>query len=152
MTAVQGPISGKSPLAPATINISDEMSSSVTITTNLSHEVIITTTDKIDNALHRVLPKYRRRVAWAAPLGITSSLWIALVSTDFNQKLFGIPADMWKGAFLMMAIIGSAWVLVSVTRAFRSGATHIDVLAEIVATNDPTPPNTIEGVVQPPKD
>ncbi|MDR7081450.1 hypothetical protein J2X01_000727 [Arthrobacter ginsengisoli] len=142
----QTPSSRPQPLA-HTIDISAHISRSLTVSTNLDQDVIITTKDKIANALHEVLPKFRRRVSWVAPVGVTASLWIALASTDFNQKLLGIPADTWKGAFLLAAVLGSIWVLVAVGRAVFGGASHAHVLSSITATHSNATVQTIQGHV-----
>lgn len=149
MTAIQ-PTNGQDGGHPGhTIDISAHISRSITVSTNLEQDVIVTTRDKISNALHDVLPKYRRRVAWLGPAGITLSLWIALASTDFNQKLLGVPADTWKGAFMFAAAAGTIWVLVSVLRAIFSGATHNEVLKAITSTRTNSGAQTIQGTVEP---
>lgn len=112
MSEVQGRTNDGRPPA-ALVNISDHMVSAITVTTNLHTEVVVTTKDKISNALFRVLPKFRRRTGWVAPATLVSSLVIALLSTDFNQKLFGLSAETWRVMFTLAAGASGVWLVVS---------------------------------------
>jgi hypothetical protein len=132
------------------INLSESMSSQITVTTNLGTEVLITTRDKISNVLHTVLPKVRRRDQWVAPSTIGLSLVIALLSTDFNQRLFGLSAETWKAFFYVAAGLSIIWFVWALVGAIFRSAGHKEVLAAITKTHEASPNTTIQGTVAPP--
>lgn len=133
--------------APALVNISEHMATSITVTTNLHTEVIITTRDKISNALFRVLPKFRRRTAWVAPATLLSSLVVALLSTDFNQKLFGLSAETWKAMFFLAAGLSSLWLVWAVGAAIFFSANHKRVVESIASTHRNDDGAPLQGTV-----
>lgn len=140
MTEIQGSPQGQR--SPALVNINEHMANSITVTTNLHTEVVVTTKDKISNALFQVLPKFRRRNGWVAPATLLSSLVIALLSTDFNQKLFGLSAETWKAIFTIAAGVSAVWLIWALAAAIFFSANHRRVVEAIVKThaNDSSAP------------
>jgi uncharacterized membrane protein len=127
--------------------ITEQLAQSITVTTNLHTEVVVTTKDKIANALYRVLPRYRRRTAWVAPATLLSSLIVALVSTDFSEKLWGLSPEMWQAMFYVATAGASLWLVWSMVGAAFRSASHDAVLKSIVATHAPDRSAPIPGHV-----
>ncbi|MDI2033009.1 hypothetical protein [Paenarthrobacter nitroguajacolicus] len=134
--------------APVTLlNISEHMAASVTVTTNLQTDVIVTTKDKVSLALHDVLPKFRRRVAWVAPATLVSSLLVALLSTDFNQRLLGVSAETWKTLFALATVGSVVWLVWATARAIFRSADHDKVVEAIVKTHRVDRSAPLQGTV-----
>lgn len=145
MSQIQGPAGAGVPAALA--SISEHMADSITVTTNLHTEVVVTTRDKIANALYRVLPKFKRRTSWVAPATLLSSLVVALLSTDFNQELMGLSAETWKAMFTLAAAAALLWLLWAIGGAIFFSANHQKVVDAIVKTHKTDLKAPIPGVV-----
>lgn len=131
----------------ANIDINEQISRSITVTTNLDMNIVVTTRDKISNALHEMLPKFTRRTAWVAPAGLSLTLVTTLLSASFKDPLFGVDAAVWNAIFLLGAFASGVWLVTSLVMLICRSASHHDVLESIAKTHDPGDSETLVGVV-----
>ena len=97
----------------------------------LSSELIFTSEDKIRLSLMKHEDRLGRKNAWATPLGILSTVVVALITSDFHEFLF--PGPTWQAVFLLSAVITGAWLLSAGLRS-KVSASIDDVVAEIKKT------------------
>jgi hypothetical protein len=96
------------------VNIGRELSKKVTVYTNLDHDIVVTTSDKIKLVLIDTKDVFISRRIWVTPMSILLTLIVALITTEFKQNIFGISADNWEGIFILSSLICSIWLINSI--------------------------------------
>ncbi|NKG22393.1 hypothetical protein [Paeniglutamicibacter terrestris] len=125
------------------IDMVEDLNNRLTYQSNLGVVLVATTKDKIDNVLHRMLPKYRTQYAWQGPLGIMLTLILTMITAEFRPFL-GVSAEALNGA------CGIATIAVGVYTGFKlagkcKSVTQDDIVDAIVQTHDARDPNLISG-------
>lgn len=131
----------------APLDINEHLSRSITVSTNLETNIVVTTRDKISNSLHEMLPKVVRRNAWLAPASLLLTLITTLVTADFSKDLFGVSPDIWQAAFMLGAGGTLIWLVVAMVNLVFRSAGHAAVLEAIAKTHQQGPRETLVGVV-----
>jgi len=108
-----------------------------TVTTNLAQEVHVTTRDKVELALRRVLPRYSSTEQLLAILGVALAFGGSLLTADFRQRL-GIPATAWQTVFALGFLASLAWLGVE-GRRWRKRPKLEDVVNEVMKSSDRLP-------------
>ncbi len=103
------------------IDVRKEVTERLTVHTNVTQEVVVTTVDKMRLCLMRHSDQLRARGGWGIPLGVVLALIPTLVAADFRDSL-GIKKEYWWALFLVATIAASAWLVVAAGRAI--GATY----------------------------
>ncbi|QIG57699.1 hypothetical protein PP358_gp28 [Arthrobacter phage Shoya] len=127
------------------ISISDHMAESLTVTTNLHTEIVVTTRDKLEIALRKKLPLFLRRKAWVAPLSLLIGLVASIVTSDFHDFM-GLSDEVWATIFVIGAVLTFAW-LVRALLMLR-GAVDLDgVLEAVLETHEVSDRHPLRGAV-----
>jgi hypothetical protein len=95
---------------------------------NVSQEVVITTEDKIRLCLSEHLKQVERKRSWIAPLGITVTIVVKLVTSTFNN--IGFDAATWRAMFIIGGIISFGWLVWSIKEAWQSEKLE-DIVSEL---------------------
>ncbi len=82
---------------------------------NVDQKLICITEDKARLCFHHYLGRVQARQGWVAPAGILIAVTLALVTADFKNAL-GLSGETWKAAFVLVALLSLAWLVVSIVR------------------------------------
>lgn len=104
--------------SPGESQILQELAQGVTVIYNLEHDVVVTTTDKIELCLRDAQDDLRASLGWVAPLGLAVTLITTLFATDFQK--WGFSADVWEAVYLIGAVASVVWLIIAALRAFRN--------------------------------
>lgn len=88
------------------------------IHSNLSQEVIITTSDKLMLALLEHKKYIKNESDWIPPVTIFLTIILVLVSADF-KAFWGISADSWRSFFIIITIGSIIWSFITLYKAFK---------------------------------
>lgn len=116
------------------LRFQSELNENLVVQTNLSTIMVVTTRDKIVNALHRTLPGHRRRHAWPAPAGVALTLFLTLFTATF-EPVAGVSGEVIFGVVLALAVVSLAYLVVTIVRGWK-GADIEGIADAISATHD----------------
>ena len=77
---------------------------------NLSQEVIRVTKDKLKLALMEHLTHVDAKFRWIKPLGFSTTILLALLTTDFKDRFY-LEKTLWQGMFLFIFLIVIGWFI-----------------------------------------
>ncbi|MGX1828750.1 hypothetical protein ACWIE6_10875 [Paenibacillus taichungensis] len=106
--------------------INEELLGTSTVHKNLNHDIIITTTDKINLALIQQEKYLHSKKDWITPLSIVLAVLASLAAADF-KPFIGISADSWKAIFIIIGVSSAAWLIKCLYCAFiyrNKGSNH----------------------------
>ena len=116
---------------------------------NLRGVVFVTSEDRVRAAFYAHLHKVEASTGWIAPLGLASSLALAVVTADFRH--FGFPASTWQAIFVVGGVVSVIWLIVTLFQRERK-PTVADLIYQL-RLNDPstaTPQVTSQTTAIPP--
>jgi len=87
------------------------------VSKNVESDVIVITTDKLENILLRYLSRLRIRQSWATPLALFVTTFLAIVTANFTDALM-FSGAFWKAVFGLGAVGASIWFGINIVRAF----------------------------------
>lgn len=86
---------------------------------NVDQALIITTEDKLRINLNEHVNNMERSKSWIAPLGILTTIIIALITTDIKKDVFLFSPDTWQAIFIICAIISFFWLVITIRNAWK---------------------------------
>lgn len=101
------------------ISINEEVVNGMTVSKNLSTDVIVTNTDKVEILLtshHRIIKKKHE---WLGPLGIFLSILTTLLTAKFDVTFVGIQPEVWKAIFIVGSLITLGYTIYGGVCAFQ---------------------------------
>lgn len=113
--------------------ISEAMVSIERVSLNVSQKVIVTTEDKARIVLDRHVKRLEARGSWIAPLGLSLTILIALLTTKFQD--LGLTASVWQALFVLSGLLSFLWFLYCVARS-RDSSSVDDILVELVGEEE----------------
>lgn len=100
------------------IEIKDEdVVKDMTVYKNLSQDVIITTTDKVELLLNEHHKAVRKKVDWLTPLGVFVTILIAFLTANFDKTFLSIDAPTWRAIFIISSVLSFAYTVYSIVVA-----------------------------------
>lgn len=102
------------------VNIGHELSKKITVYTNLDHDIVVTTSDKIKLVLIETKDVLISLKSWMTPFSVLLTLIVTLLTTDFKQEKFGINAAVWKSTFILSSLICLFWLIYSIIKAEKN--------------------------------
>jgi hypothetical protein len=100
------------------IDVRKEVAERLTVHTNVTLEVVVTTVDKVRLCLMRNREHLAAKMAWAVPLGILLTLIATLVAADFRD-VFGVKKESWWAVFFLAAVVALVWFAFSAGNAIK---------------------------------
>ncbi len=100
---------------------------------NLSHDVIEITTDKLTIILGKYVDCLENSKQWQVPLSLIVTIALVLSTTDFKLA-FGLNPDSWTAIFVICLAISIGWFFKSLWN--RSAGMTIEDLIEKVKNPD----------------
>lgn len=133
---------------PAQIDLVREIHNGMTITNNLGVGVVITSREKIENALLKSLPKYLEwnvgRHAWLTPASLFGTIALTFFTADFRD-MFGLTSEMLQTGFACVGIFSFGWAAWELRRLRATPFGHEDVMNAIVETHAPIDSEPVPG-------
>ncbi len=102
-----------------TINLGQQITDRLVVTTNLDTEIITTTKDKLQVCLMQNEQIIKRKNDWITPMTLILSTATTLLTSDFNRDFFWIDKDLWRSLFILVLAASVLWLIVSLVNAFR---------------------------------
>jgi hypothetical protein len=115
------------------INLSEDIAEATSITKNIDQEVHVTTRDKVELALRRVLPRYTSTEQLVAALGVMLAFGVAVLTSDF-RKFVGVSGEQWKALFILATGASILWFGYECLRWFRRPSME-DVVDEVLRSS-----------------
>ena len=106
---------------------------------NTNQRLIIVTQDKTLLTLKRNIAKLGKR-EWIAPLSTLTTIFIALITSNFKRALGLGPAE-WRAIFIVCGFIAAGWLIATLKRSLGSKNFHeviSDICYELGARQKPT--------------
>jgi hypothetical protein len=107
------------------IKLDEVLTKQMTVNENLSQEIIVTTTDKVNILLtehHKIIKK---KSDWWTPVGIFATIIATLLTAKFEKEVFGVSAVMWQAIFVCSCIASfaySAYLIFYAIKYYKSGS------------------------------
>lgn len=95
---------------------------------NTNQRLIIVTQDKTLLTLKRNIARLGKR-EWVAPLSTLTTIFIALLTSNFRRALGLGPAE-WRAIFIVCGFIATGWLAASIKRSIGSKSFH-EVITDI---------------------
>jgi hypothetical protein len=118
------------------MDFSTELTRGIKVHSDLRHEILVTTSDKLRLCLQRHQTFFTGRTAWLGPSGILLAFLCALVAADFKD--FIVSKDTWKLVFTIGIGVSGLWLALTVVQAIK-------ITLREWATGSP---GTIDGIVK----
>lgn len=96
-------------------NFNEALAQQATVHTNLTQEVLVTTTDKIRLVLRDNAETMTSKRDWITPFGLLLTFIITLISSDFKTT-FSIEPPVWDAIFIIGCFAFSIWLLISLIK------------------------------------
>jgi len=93
------------------IRLDEDITNQLTVNKNLSQEIIVTNTDKVTIILNEHHKIIKKKIEWLSPLGIFVTIFATLLTAEFNKKVIGIDAILWKALFIVAGILSFAYCI-----------------------------------------
>jgi hypothetical protein len=100
----------------------------------LSSKVIVITEDQLELRIADGIQKMSTRDSWVAPLGISATLLVALLTAEF-KNLTWVASETLKGFFIACTTLSCLWLVVSLFRISQFG--RQEFMASIRAAGTP---------------
>ena len=113
------------------VDVAADIVQATRLHSNLDQDVHMIARHRIENALHKTLPRYAPTERLLAVLGVVLAFAGALVSADFTTAL-GIPEDAWRTLFVVGLVASGAWLCWLVWGWFHRASLD-DIVDAIVA-------------------
>lgn len=97
---------------------------------NVGSTQITITEDKLRNILLKHVPMIRKSRDWIGAFFTTAGLAASIYACNFKEEL-GLSADMWKGIFLVLAIVSAILLLYSCFNALRKNSNEEKIIKDI---------------------
>lgn len=97
---------------------------------NVGSTQITITEDKLRNILSRHVPMIRKSRDWIGAFFTTAGLTASIYACSFTEKL-GLPADMWKGMFLVLIVISAILLLYCCLNALHNNSNEEKIIKDI---------------------
>jgi len=101
----------------------------IKVNTNTNQKLIVVTHDKTLLCLKRNIAKLGKN-EWIAPLSTVTTIFIALLTSDFKTALWLGPAE-WKAMFVISGFLSTGWLAFMLKKSVRSKTTN-EVTYDIV--------------------
>ena len=105
---------------------------------NLTQEIIYITADKAYRYLNDWRQKLEAQDSWIAPLSLSVTLLLALLTADFKDK-FSVSKEHWASLFIVGFVVALVWLLFTLKRRLWNSAESTDDIIEKFK-NLPSPP------------
>lgn len=109
---------------------------SLTVHTNLGERVVSISESKIRICLMNYLQNLKERGEWITPLGLSITILITLLTTDFQDR-FSIPKDTWQAIFVICGVISFVWLIRSLIKLPKE-VTIDNIIDELIPSLDST--------------
>jgi hypothetical protein len=92
-----------------------------TLYENLHQDVVQITTDKARRYLDDWRQKIEAQGSWVAPLSLSASLLMTLLTADFKDR-FSVPKEYWFALFSVSFLAAVAWLAGSIKRRIQNSS------------------------------
>jgi hypothetical protein len=92
-------------------SIREELPKQAAINYNLRQEILVISSDKLENVMLRYLKYAERKFGWATPASVSLTLFASIFMGRFRDVL-GVSGDKWESIFIVTAVILGLYALV----------------------------------------
>ncbi|MBU0766306.1 hypothetical protein KKF55_00770 [Patescibacteria group bacterium] len=111
-------------------SMSDDLNAKIIkVNTNTNQKLIVVTHDKTLLCIKRNIAKLGKG-EWLAPLSTVTTIFIALLTSDFKTALWLGPAE-WKAMFVISGFLSTGWLSFMLKKSLHSKTTN-EVTYDIV--------------------
>ena len=133
------------------IEIKDEdMLKDMAVFKNLSQDVIIITSDKVELLLNEHHNIVKRKTEWLTPLGIFITILLTLLTTNFDKTFLSLNKDVWKAIFILSSVVTGGYTiyLICVAIYYRDKGTIGGFMGKLKKQSQNLSPNNDQSQVR----